>query len=195
MRLILASSSPRRQMLLKLIASGFEVVALPVDERSERALPQHMVLDIARRKAEAVIRAGHQGIILAADTLVLLDGQVLGKPADRADALRMLRCLSGRVHTVLTGLWVVNTLTNQTATDCVSTQVHFKKLSEGEIDRYLQRESYADKAGCYAIQDHAAPFVERLEGDYYNVMGLPVARTAQLLQRVGYPIEPPRPGD
>ena len=195
MRLILASSSPRRQALLKLITSDFELASHTVEERSKRTLPQHIVVDIAGRKAEAAIRAGHQGIILAADTLVLLDGQVLGKPTDRADARRMLYCLSGRVHTVLTGLWVVNTQTNQTAIDCVSTQVHFKRLSDGEIESYVQRETYADKAGSYGIQEHAACFIERLEGDYYNVMGLPVARTAQLLQRVGYPIEPSRVGD
>lgn len=195
MRLILASGSPRRQELLKRITTDFEIVALSVDERSERALPQHIVVDIARRKAQAAVLAGHQGIVLAADTLVLLDGQVLGKPADGDDAFRTLRALSGRAHTVLTGLWAVNTRTRQTAGDCISTQVHFKRLTDDEIKQYLAHAEFADKAGSYAIQGRAAAFVERLEGDYDNVMGLPVARTAQLLRRVGYPIEREHPGD
>lgn len=184
--LILASASPRRRELLARIEPSFQVIPVDVEETSSSKIPEQIVVDIARLKVDAVAQAGHAGVILGADTAVVLEGCVLGKPKDEADAVRMLQALSGRVHSVLTGIWLLDTATKKTSSGCANTQVQFKRLDAETIQRYLQVADYADKAGAYAIQAHDAAFVERLEGDYYNVMGLPVAYAAELLRRVGY---------
>lgn len=183
--LILASGSPRRSQLLRLIVPRFEAIPADIEETSSYADPHKRLVDIATQKAR-VVGEQRDGVIVAADTAVLLDGQLLGKPADPDTAAHMLRRMSGRAHQAITGLCVTNTLTGHTATEVVTTQVHFKTIDEALLRWYLDSGDYADKAGAYGIQGHGALLVERLEGDYYNVMGLPLGHLADLLEAVGY---------
>jgi septum formation protein len=171
--LILASASPRRHDLL--LAAGIDHRVQPVNVL-ERLLdgedPGSFVQRLARWKADAVsLSPGDRA--LGADTIVCLDGQILGKPRDSADAIRMLHLLSGRDHTVLTGICLRST--EQTIVDLAVTKVSFVSLSESEIEEYVGSGEPADKAGAYAIQGLASKFVGRIEGCYHNVVGLPVS--------------------
>lgn len=182
--LILASASSRRQSLLRQLGVAFEVRTADVDE-TPFALesPEDYVLRLARAKAMAV-REKHdsQSWILGSDTAVVIDEQILGKPADRAHAQAMLQALSGRTHRVLTGI----ALCGSTQLSRVSvSQVSFRALSKTEIDAYWETGEPQDKAGAYAIQGFGAVFVEHLSGSYSGVMGLPVFETAELLQIAG----------
>lgn len=143
-------------------------------------------MDIAQQKAMSIAEAGHEGLILGVDTAVWLDDQLLGKPKDRHDAARMLNQMNGRSHRVISGMFAINTRTGTSVFDSCETKVFFKPLNEAQIQRYLDQAEYMDKAGAYAIQEQAALFVTRLEGDFYNVMGLPVARVVDLLESLGY---------
>ncbi len=183
MRIVLASASPRREELLRRIVADFEVLPSAVEE-PHRGRPAWRALDAARRKAHDV--AGRaSGIVIGADTIVVQRSLVLGKPASREEAAEMLRRLSGRTHDVLTGLCVVATERGAERTAVERTRVHFRPLSEREISSYLDCSEYEDKAGAYAIQGRAAAFVDRIRGDYTNVMGLPVSRLALLLRELG----------
>ena len=180
MQLILASQSPRRKELLGLFHIPFTVRVADIDESMDLTkLPYEEVARVSRLKALAVERTAAD-VVIAADTIVVCDGQVLGKPADQADARRMLQLLSGRDHQVMTGLCV---LRGEKETVCTEvTDIHFRELSETEIDRYIATGEPMDKAGSYGIQGGAALFAEKLVGDYYNVMGLPVCRLGQILK-------------
>ena len=182
MQLILASQSPRRKELLGLFHIPFTVQVADIDEAMDPSKsPQEEVSRVSRLKALAV--AGNsEDVIIAADTIVVLEGNVLGKPADRRDAIRMLTALSGRDHQVMTGVTVVRGSRILTHTEV--TDIHFRPLSQGEILRYVDTGEPMDKAGSYGIQGGAALFVEKMHGDYYNVMGLPVCRLWQMLHAV-----------
>ena len=180
MNLILASQSPRRKELLGLLGIPFTVQVSDADETMQPGkAPAQQVAEVSRRKALA-IRACPEDVVLAADTIVVCDNEILGKPKDYADACRMLRLLSGRTHQVMTGMTV------RTADKLVScteiTDVTFRSLSDKEISRYVDSGEPMDKAGAYGIQGGAAIFAEKLCGDYYNVMGLPVCRLVQILR-------------
>ena len=179
MQLILASQSPRRKELLGLFHIPFTVQVADIDEAMDPSKsPQEEVSRVSRLKALAV--AGNsEDVIIAADTIVVLEGNVLGKPADRRDAIRMLTALSGRDHQVMTGVTVVRGSRILTHTEV--TDIHFRSLSQAEILRYVDTGEPMDKAGSYGIQGGAALFVEKMHGDYYNVMGLPVCRLWQML--------------
>ena len=182
MELILASQSPRRKELLGLFRLPFVVRVADIDETMDTGkAPYDEVARVSRLKAAAVPH-GPEDIVIAADTIVVCDGCVLGKPKDTADAFRMLRMLSGKDHQVMTGLTV---LKGREATVCtVVTDIHFRELTDREIDAYIRTGEPMDKAGAYGIQGGAALFVEKLVGDYYNVMGLPVCRLGQILKTV-----------
>lgn len=182
MKLILASQSPRRKELLGLLQIPFTVCVSHADETMDANLsPQQAVADVSRRKALAVPRQKGD-VVIAADTIVVCDGVILGKPTDAADACRMLRMLSGRSHQVMTGMTL---LTDGGILSCTEvTDVYFRPLTEGEICRYVATGEPMDKAGAYGIQGGAALFAEKLCGDYYNVMGLPVCRLAQMLKQL-----------
>jgi septum formation protein len=181
--LILASASPRRRELLSRITSDFIVVPSGVDELGRGPNGEHVV-ETATEKARAV-EGRCEGVVVAADTVILVDGQVLGKPASREDARRILTLLSEREHEVVTGMCVRVTATGEERTACERTIVHFRALDLAEIEVYLDSEEYRDKAGAYAIQGRAAAFVDRICGDYYNVMGLPICRLVLLLREAG----------
>lgn len=171
--LILASKSPRRQEILRNAGIAFAVRAPEVEElRLAAESPEAYVRRLARQKAAAVPR-GPREIVLGADTVVVTDGAVLEKPADRADAERMLTLLSGRTHQVLTGICLLGE--GQDVVDMAMTQVRFHTLSPAEIAAYAASGEPADKAGAYAIQGLASKFIQSIEGCYFNVVGLPVA--------------------
>jgi len=185
--LILASASPRRRELLTQAAVDFTVEAADLsEERLADEAAAAYVQRLAVEKAQAVWNRNQATdspddplIVLGADTAVVSEGHILGKPADTADAGRMLRLLSGRTHTVLTGLAAV---TRKRATSDVEiTQVTFNILTDAEIDRYIATGEPLDKAGAYAIQGYAARWIPRIEGCYFNVVGLPIARTIALI--------------
>jgi septum formation protein len=187
-RLILASNSPRRHELLKLITKDFDIIPADMDEHSDRDSFDQRIIDIAQQKAKAVQAMGHEGVILGADTSIDFEGQLIGKPKHREDAAQMLRNFSGQRHTVLTGMCLIRTDTNQTLTACVRTDVWFKILSQSQVEWYLSSEKFLDKAGAYAIQGKGALMVDRIQGDYFNIMGLPVSKLSELLIEIGYPI-------
>lgn len=182
MRFVLASQSPRRRDLLQLLRIPFTVCPADVDEAMNESLPAHReVARVSICKAEATHREPGD-VVIAADTIVVLDGKILGKPADRAEAIAMLQALSGRDHQVMTGLTVLQD--DRALTHTEITDVHFRPLTQEEILRYVDTGEPMDKAGAYGIQGFAAPFVESIRGDYYNVMGLPVCRLWQMLQQI-----------
>ena len=180
--LILASQSPRRAELLKKLNIPFTVRVADIDEAMDPlVLPEDEVARVSYEKAMAVRRQAGD-VVIAADTIVVLDGQVLGKPENEADAAYTLSRLSGRPHQVMTGITVVKDDLALTHTEI--TQVHFRPLSREEIRRYVASGDPMDKAGSYGIQNGAALFVSAIEGDYFNVMGLPVCRLWQMLQKI-----------
>ena len=186
MDIILASQSPRRRELLERMGVGdFRIVTPDIDEQMDRDLPPgELVGRISLEKALAVqAQEGKGPIIIAADTVVALDGAVLGKPADELGAFKMLSTLSGCRHQVYTGLTVLRGEEQYTVSE--ETTVTFRELSAEEIDRYVATGEPMDKAGAYGIQGYGALLVEGIQGDYYNVMGLPVCRLGLLLRRLG----------
>ena len=182
MNVILASQSPRRKELMGLFHIPFTVRVSQADESMDpRLSPAEAVAAVSRRKAEAVERQVDD-LVIAADTIVVLGSEILGKPRDTADASRMLHLLSGRDHQVMTGMTLLRGDKILVCTEI--TDIHFRTLSDREIDAYIRTGEPMDKAGAYGIQGGAALFAERLEGDYYNVMGLPVCRLGQLLREI-----------
>ena len=182
MNLILASASPRRQELLKLFGIPFTVQVADIDETmNPGAAAYDEVGRLSREKALAVSRE-KDDIVIAADTIVVCEGRILGKPANPEAAFGMLSLLSGRDHQVMTGCTVIRGSTVHTFTEV--TDLHFRNLTEKEIRRYVRSGEPMDKAGAYGIQGGAALFCEKMVGDYYNVMGLPVCRLGQVLKDI-----------
>ena len=183
MQLILASQSPRRKELLGLMGHPFIIRVADIDESMDKTLaPYDEVARVSRLKALAVERQ-EDDIVVAADTIVVVEGTVLGKPRDEEDAFQMLRSLSGRDHQVMTGMTVVRGEEAVTVTEV--TDIHFRELSDTEIRAYIATGEPMDKAGAYGIQGGAALFATHLDGDYYNVMGLPVCRLSMILRSFG----------
>jgi len=183
MSIILASGSPRRRELLSLFHIPFTVCPADIDEVMDlNNSPAGEVAKVSRRKALAVKRAPGETVI-AADTIVVCGGKMLGKPHTPEEAAAMLRMLSGRDHQVMTGCTVLTDSGSESFTEV--TDLHFRPLSAAEISRYVASGEPMDKAGAYGIQGGAALFCERIVGDYYNVMGLPVCRLYQTLVRLG----------
>ena len=180
MQLILASASPRRRELLGLFGLPFVIRAADIDETMNPALPPEAeVARVSRLKALAVPREA-EDVVIAADTIVVCGGRVLGKPHSHEEAAQMLRLLSGRDHQVMTGCTVCAPGGTETFTEI--TDLHFRQLTEAEIARYVASGEPMDKAGAYGIQGGAALFCQGIRGDYYNVMGLPVCRLGQVLR-------------
>ena len=184
MRLILASASPRRRDLLAQIGLAFEVITADVDETpADGEQPIAYTLRLARAKALAVLGRSPGSVVIGADTTVVVDDALLGKPRDAADAERMLRLLRERSHQVTTGIAVATDATVITAAE--TTEVFFSAMTEDEITAYVATGEPMDKAGAYAIQGGAARWIPRIEGDYCNIVGLPLARLCQLLRPLG----------
>jgi septum formation protein len=183
--LILASSSPRRQELLREIGVPFQVHAANINEdQNAGEAPIEYALRLAREKAEAVAAQYPQSYVLGADTIVVLNGEVLGKPQDHADAARMLRLLSGCAHEVTTAVSLIapGTLAETRAS---TTKVYFREIAEAEIQQYVAGGEPMDKAGAYAIQGGASRWTDRIEGEYSNVVGLPLSLVTEMLKLTG----------
>jgi septum formation protein len=182
--LILASSSPRRAELLRAAGIPFELCPVDVDESVGKLEPPgDHVRRLSREKADAAFAQYPEAVVLGADTIVLVSGEILGKPRDAADAVRMLRLLSGREHEVLTGVAIV--ARRGIVVEVARTRVWVNPLSDAEISDYVASGEPQDKAGAYAIQGLGSKFIDRIQGSYSNVVGLPVALVYRLLK--GYP--------
>jgi septum formation protein len=188
MKLILASASPRRAEILRAAGFNFSVLTSAVDESPNPGEDPHdMVSRLANAKADLVAaRAVGSAIVVAADTVVLLDGRILGKPRSTDEARHMLQQLSGRTHTVMTGVALVRLPDGERKQFVESTLVHFSQLSEAELSAYLASGEPFDKAGAYAIQGRAGRYIPRVEGCYFNVVGLPVAHLLTKLHELGW---------
>ena len=183
-RLVLASSSPRRRELLTLIGIPHVVLPADIDEAPyPNELPPVHAERLAREKAVVIAARETDAVVVAADTIVVVDGDILGKPRDEADAAVMLRRLSGRVHVVLTAVAVAREQTVVSGVESVD--VTFRSLSDDEIGRYIATREPMDKAGAYGIQGFGATIVDRIDGDYFAVMGLALGRMVRLLASVG----------
>lgn len=185
MGIILASSSPRRRELLEMLGvEGFAVIPADVDETIPELPPEEAVALIALQKARKVAESGHKGdLVIAADTLVYLDGEALGKPVTRSEAKRMLRRLSGARHEVYTGVALCADGRETAFTE--RTDVFFREMRDDEIEAYIKTGEPMDKAGAYGAQGKGAVFIRRIEGDFFNVMGLPVYRLVMELRSFG----------
>lgn len=188
MRLILASSSPRRIELLRRLGLGFEVVKPLWETRVIDDDPVEVAELTALEKARAVAGGFTEGLVIGADTIVVIDDEILGKPRDEEEARLFLRKLSGRVHRVITGIAVVDAGRGREEVDHEVTEVKFKELSEEEIELYIASGEPFDKAGGYGIQGLGSLFVEWIKGDYFNVVGLPIYRLSLLLRRFGFDV-------
>ena len=184
MDIVLASGSPRRRELLETLGLEFSVVPAKGEEIAPAgAGPAETVEALSCAKAEEVAESFPKALVIAADTIVWADGRILGKPRDESDAKAMLHLLSDNTHEVYTGVTLIYDGKKISRSEC--TKVFFRKLSDREIERYVQTGEPMDKAGAYGIQGRAALMVKRLEGDYFNVMGLPLCRLGQMLEEIG----------
>lgn len=187
-KLILASASPRRKKLLKQIGLEFEILPSNIEEKlNPRLKPLHQVESLSLQKAQATaaMKEAKDSIVLAADSMVAIEDEIMGKPKDEKDAKRMLKKLSGKVHSVVTGFTLIDTTTKKTVTGSAETKVWFKSLSAQEITSYVKKEKPFDKAGAYGVQELSAIFVEKIEGDYPAAVGLPLFALAKELKKFG----------
>lgn len=184
--IVLASASPRRKDLLKNIGMKFSICVAECDEFiDENVLPHEAVMLLSLKKAAAVAKCfeGKMKLIIGADTIVVSDGEILTKPKDKEDAFSMLKKLSGKVHSVLTGFTVMSAYDSKSITVFEETKVHFKEMTDEEINGYISTNEPMDKAGGYGIQGIGSMFVEKIEGDYFNVVGLPVCRLCNVIKK------------
>lgn len=189
-RIILASSSPRRKYLLEMILSNFGLKFDIIPANIKECIPSNavnyagLVKKLAFEKASAAA-ADHKGVIIGADTIVVLNHSILGKPGTKREAKKMLNLLSGKTHSVYTGIAIIDSVSGQNYFEYEKTKVRFRKLDEDEVNYYVSTSSPMDKAGAYGIQDDfGSTFVDRIEGDYFNVVGLPVVKTYLGLKKI-----------
>ena len=181
--LILASASPRRQELINLISKEVKVIPADVDENFDSKIPATAVPEmLAVKKAKAIAESHPDDVIIGADTSVIVDGEILGKPVDSADAKRMLSLLSGKTHQVVTGCAIFKN--GKSLSFSETTDVTFYPLSEEEIDNYIATAEPFDKAGAYGIQGYGSLLVKEIHGDYFNVVGLPVGKLNKMLKKI-----------
>jgi len=181
-KIVLASQSPRRKQLMELAELDFDIIITDIDETNPPGMPGHLVPEhLALQKAAAIEQRVHNAIIIAADTVVLLDDEILGKPKDEADAMAILHRLQGRMHQVVTGVCMQKG--EQQHSFSVTTEVYFRPLTTAQIQHYVTNYRPYDKAGAYAIQEWIGMVgIEKINGDYYNVMGLPIGDVVKALQ-------------
>jgi len=184
--IILASASPRRKELLKKIGLKFKVELSNYEEDIPSGLePHELAQKISLEKAKVVASKHQNVIVIAADTFIVFGGQILGKPHTEKEARKMLEAISGKSHSVITGFSIIDTSKNKTLSKSVETKIYLRKLTLAEIDAYVKSKEPLDKAGAYAIQGLGAVFVEKIEGDYFNVIGLPLSALTEALKEFG----------
>ncbi len=185
-KIILASASPRRQELLSRIGLKFDIEPGNCEEDISPELePHELARSLSLQKAKLVAVRHKNALIIAADTFIVAGGRIMGKPHTENEARTMLKTICGRSHSVITGFSLIDTTTGKTLSDSVETKVHIRKLTLAEIDAYVKTREPLDKAGGYAIQGLGAVIVNRIEGDYYNVMGLPLSALTEALREFG----------
>jgi septum formation protein len=185
-RIILASASPRRKEILALTGLEFEVRYSGYEEDlGISKAPRELARFLSRKKAEDVVNKYSDAIVIAADTFIAYKNKLLGKPEGSEDAKRMLKMLSGRTHSVISGFTIIDCKSNRTISRSVETRVHFKSLSSAEINAYVKSGEPLDKAGAYAIQGLGAVFIDKIEGDFFNVVGLPLCALTESLKKFG----------
>lgn len=185
MRVILASKSPRRSEILKNLGLDFEIITADTDETSDIKTPELLVKELAKRKGSAVLKQldTFDGLVISADTVVVVDDEILGKPKDKYDAFNMLKKLSGRAHRVISGISL--SLYGKTVTDFEETFVYFSELSDSQIEKYVATNEPNDKAGAYAVQGIASLWIDKIDGCYFNVVGFPTRLFYKLLIELG----------
>ncbi len=185
-KIILASTSPRRHELMRLLGVPFEIVASDFEEDMKLKMPPaKLAAYLSAGKAAAVAQKHQDDLVIGADTIVAYKNQVFGKPKTLAEARKMLRTFSGNVHSVFTGFTIIDGRRGRIVSRSVETKLYFRKLSEREIDHYVNLRKPLDLAGAYAIQDQATLFIEKIEGNYYNIVGLPLFHIARELKKFG----------
>lgn len=184
-KVILASGSPRRKEFLEQIGAAFEVYPAKGEEVVRSAVPSEVVKELSLQKAEEVAKAYDGDVVIGADTVVAVEGQILGKPVNREDAMRMLRLLQGREHQVITGVSVLLRESEKNICFAEKTNVHVYPMTEEQMEHYVDSGESMDKAGAYGIQGRFAAYVQGIEGDYNNVVGLPTGRLYQELLAEG----------
>lgn len=188
-RIILASGSPRRKILLQKLGVKFEIVVSDIEEILHPKLKPHQQAEyLSEEKAKEVTKKVKDSIIIAADTTVVIGDLVLGKPKDKKEAIKMLKLLSGRMHRVITGFTVVDQSSGKTITKSVGAQIQFRRLDNDAIENYINEFKPFDKAGGYGIQDIKDVFVKKMEGDYSSVLGLPLLKLSEELEKLGIKI-------
>lgn len=185
MEIILASQSPRRKEILSLLDIPFKIMVSDADETADESLPAYFIAEsLSLKKAAAVAKnIDTEAIVIGADTIVVSEGKILGKPKDNDDAAAMLSALSGRTHSVISGVTVMDTKSAKSESFYVETKVTFAELTDTEIADYIASGEPCDKAGAYGIQGRGGKFVEKIEGDYFNVVGLPLSKLYQVLKK------------
>ena len=184
MNIILASASPRRKEILENANVKFKIMASSIEELTlDSESPCQMVMRLAFEKCIDIASRQKSDLVISADTIVVLDNTILGKPKDEIEARKMITSLSGRTHQVITGISLINLDNNKKIIDYVISNVKFKKLSEEDINDYIRTRESLDKAGAYGIQGYGALLVEEIQGDYFNIVGLPISRLSDLLKK------------
>lgn len=187
--IILASASPRRKKLLKQLDLEFKVIPSEIEEKlNARLHPRKQVEVLSEQKAQVVAAKAKNALVIGADTMVALDGEVIGKPKDEREARRMLKRLSGKKHSVITAFTIIDTVTKKIVTKSVETKVWFGKINEADIKNYVTKDKPYDKAGGYGIQGLGAMIVERIDGEYSGAVGLPLFTLAKELRKFGVKI-------
>lgn len=184
--MILASASPRRKEILENFGFSFKTIVKNIDETSDKTRAEEKILEIAEKKARAAAIDFPDENVVGADTVVVVDGKILGKPKDEKKAFSMLKSLSGRSHEVITAFSFININKNISYSDYEITKVYFKNLTDDEINWYINTKEPMDKAGAYGIQGKGAFFVEKIEGDFFSVMGFPLGKFVRFLNKTGF---------
>ena len=184
--MILASASPRRKEILENFGFSFKTIVKNIDEISDKTRAEEKILEIAEKKAKAAAIDFPDENVIGADTVVVVDGKILGKPKDEKEAFSMLKSLSGRSHEVITAFSFININKNISYSDYEITKVYFKNLTDDEINWYINTKEPMDKAGAYGIQGKGAFFVEKIEGDFFSVMGFPLGKFVRFLNKTGF---------
>lgn len=184
--IILASASPRRKELLQRIGLKFKVDPSNYEENISSELePHELAKSLSLEKAKLVAKKHMNALVIAADTFIVFEGKILGKPRTETEAQEMLETINGKPHSVITGFTIIDTANNKALSKAVETKVYIKKLSSNEIDAYVGSKEPLDKAGAYAIQGLGSVIVEKIEGDYFNVIGLPLSALSESLKEFG----------
>ena len=184
--MILASASPRRKEILENFGFSFKTIVKNIDETSDKTHAEEKILEIAEKKARAAAIDFPDENVVGADTVVVVDGKILGKPKNKEEAFSMLKSLSGRNHEVITAFSFININKNISYSDYEITKVYFKNLTDDEINWYINTKEPMDKAGAYGIQGKGAFFVEKIEGDFFSVMGFPLGKFVRFLNKTGF---------